>query len=201
MSKNFIIKAKFGSYHIGKHISLLHPEMARAIESPLGEDVNEYYLKKLEYLHHHGQLKKDTFCVEFWATNRQALIVLSYVTSHWRLRTERSYRVHVFVPIYHRRVFTFQNTALSAYIPGMANLARSIHCCPSLFCTLCCEEYVCVCIYIYTHTYLTAYRLYMNYRCYQITLQRNIFTQIGPVRSVDWISSLGRRPGGDWANT
>ena len=31
----------------------------------------------------------------------------------------------------------------------------------------------------YTHTYLTAYRLFMNYLCYQITLQWNIFTQIG----------------------
>ena len=36
-----------------------------------------------------------------------------------------------------------------------------------------CKEHV----YIYTH-YLTAYRLYMNYRCYQITLQWHIFTQI-----------------------
>ena len=31
---------------------------------------------------------------------------------------------------------------------------------------------------VYTHTYLTAHRLYMNYRWYQITLQWNIFTQI-----------------------
>ena len=30
----------------------------------------------------------------------------------------------------------------------------------------------------HTHTYLTAYRLYMHYRCYQITLRWNIFTQI-----------------------
>jgi hypothetical protein len=29
------------------------------------------------------------------------------------------------------------------------------------------------------NTHLTAYRLYINYRCYQITLHRNIFTQIG----------------------
>ena len=33
-------------------------------------------------------------------------------------------------------------------------------------------------MYIHTHTYLTSYRLYMNYSCYQITLQWNIFTQI-----------------------
>ena len=38
-----------------------------------------------------------------------------------------------------------------------------------------CEEHV----HTHTHTHnLTAYRLYMNYRCYQITLQYNIFTQI-----------------------
>ena len=42
--------------------------------------------------------------------------------------------------------------------------------------------------YVYSiYTYLTAYRLYMKYRCYQITLQWNIFTQIGAVRSVNWI--------------
>jgi len=33
--------------------------------------------------------------------------------------------------------------------------------------SLYCEEYV----HIYTYTYLTAYRLYMNYRCYQITMR------------------------------
>ena len=32
---------------------------------------------------------------------------------------------------------------------------------------------------IYTHTYLTVYTLYMNYRYYQIKLQWNILTQIG----------------------
>ena len=38
---------------------------------------------------------------------------------------------------------------------------------------------------------MTPYRLYMNYRCYQITLQSNIFTQIGAVRSVDWVFIIG----------
>ena len=47
------------------------------------------------------------------------------------------------------------------------------------------EQHVCIC------TYLTAYRLYMNYRCYQITLQWNIFTQIGAVRRFDWIFIVG----------
>jgi hypothetical protein len=41
------------------------------------------------------------------------------------------------------------------------------------------------------HTYLTAYRLYMNYRCQQITLQWSIFTQIGAARSVDRIFISG----------
>ena len=36
-----------------------------------------------------------------------------------------------------------------------------------------CEEY------LHTLVYLTAYRLYMNYRCYQITMQWHIFIQIG----------------------
>jgi hypothetical protein len=36
-----------------------------------------------------------------------------------------------------------------------------------------------VSVFSRTHTYLTAYRLYMNYRCYQTTLQWNIFKQIG----------------------
>jgi len=66
---------------------------------------------------------------------------------------------------------------------------------------VCVHVYICVCvcvyIYIYTHTYihtytyLTVYRLCMNYRCYQMTLQWNIFTQIGAVRSVDWIFIVG----------
>ena len=38
---------------------------------------------------------------------------------------------------------------------------------------------------------MTAYRLYMNYRWYQITLQCNIFTKIGAVRSSDWIFITG----------
>ena len=41
----------------------------------------------------------------------------------------------------------------------------------------------------------------MNYRCYQITLQWIIFTQIGSVAK-RWLGTYhwGRRPGGDWAN-
>jgi hypothetical protein len=46
-----------------------------------------------------------------------------------------------------------------------------------------------LCMYIYR--YLTPYRLYMNYRCYQTTRQWNIFTQIWAVRNVDWIFIVG----------
>jgi len=53
-----------------------------------------------------------------------------------------------------------------------------------------------VCTYI--HTYLTAYILYMNYRCYQMALQWNFYTQIGAVRSVDRIFIVGAPA---WANT
>ena len=52
--------------------------------------------------------------------------------------------------------------------------------------------YIFIYIYIYTHnTCLTPHSLYMNYRCYQITLQWNIFTQIGAVRSADRIFIIG----------
>ena len=40
---------------------------------------------------------------------------------------------------------------------------------------------------MHVYTNLSSQRLHMNYRCYQITLQCNIFTQIGAVRSVDRI--------------
>ena len=88
--------------------------------------------------------------------------------------------------------------------PGLANLR---HTCPKWHVAvtavpifvfllpdqcLCIVKNMCICTYVC----MTLYRLFMNYRCYQITLQWNIFTQIGAVQSVDWILSLGRRPGG-----
>jgi len=72
-------------------------------------------------------------------------------------------------------------------------LTSSIHCCPNIFYSSApptspyCEHNV----YTRTYTYLTVYRLYMNYRCYRITLQRNTFTQIGAVRSVNWVFIVG----------
>jgi len=44
---------------------------------------------------------------------------------------------------------------------------------------------VCVCVSVWLR------RDFMNYRCYQVTLQWNTFTQIGAVRSVDWIFIVG----------
>ena len=51
-----------------------------------------------------------------------------------------------------------------------------------------------ICVYMHN---LTAYGLYMNYRRYQIIPQWNIFTQIGAVRSVDWMFIVGV-PFGRW---
>ena len=71
---------------------------------------------------------------------------------------------------------------------GKISLAHNIHCCPS-FCYLFYPTIVSILrtIHVYIHTYLTPYRLYVNYCCYQITLQWNTFPQIWTVRSVDWI--------------
>jgi len=44
---------------------------------------------------------------------------------------------------------------------------------------------------VYIYIYLTAYRLHMNYRCYQITLQCSKFTQIGELRFIHWIFIVG----------
>jgi hypothetical protein len=61
------------------------------------------------------------------------------------------------------------------------SLARGIHCCPNLYVFLLSDRrpYTYCGEYVHIYTPLTAYRLHMNYRCYQITLQWNIFTQIG----------------------
>ena len=68
--------------------------------------------------------------------------------------------------------------------------ARGIHCCPSFFVSFAQTTVAILCTTcVYTHKYRTVCRLYMNYRCYQ-TPQGNLFTQIGVVRSVDWIFNL-----------
>jgi len=51
--------------------------------------------------------------------------------------------------------------------------------------------------------YLTAWRLYMNCLCRQIVLRVKLFTKTRERRDVLLVGYLpmGRRPGGDWANT
>jgi hypothetical protein len=63
---------------------------------------------------------------------------------------------------------------------GKISLACGIQCCPIIFKLLLPDQrlYTMKNTCIHTHTYLTSYRLYMNCRWYQITLQWNIFTQI-----------------------
>jgi hypothetical protein len=83
------------------------------------------------------------------------------------------------------------------------SLARGIHCCPSFLFLLPDQplytvKNVCICMYVY----LTAYRLNINYRSYQITLRVKPF-----YANREWCevlagySSLERRPGGELVNT
>jgi hypothetical protein len=59
-----------------------------------------------------------------------------------------------------------------------------------------CEEYV------YIYAYLTAYRMYKNYHCYHIKLPlKHFYTNQGQCEVLTRDLSLGRRHGGDWANT
>ena len=61
------------------------------------------------------------------------------------------------------------------------SLARGIHCCPISFnsfarpASLYCDTHT----HTHTHTQLTAYRMYMNYLSYQITMRMKLFTQTG----------------------
>jgi len=59
---------------------------------------------------------------------------------------------------------------------------------------------VCVCVYVYT--YLTAWRLYVHCRCYQIILRvKHFYTYRERCEVSDGYSSLSRRHGGGWVNT
>jgi len=79
---------------------------------------------------------------------------------------------------------------LSLYVSAGESVARGIRCCPSFyfFCPTNVSILWTTSVYIHIST---AYRLYMNYRCYQMALQWNIFAQSGAVRSVDWIFIVG----------
>jgi hypothetical protein len=62
--------------------------------------------------------------------------------------------------------------------------------------SLYCEEHV------HTYTYLTLYRLYMNYRCYQITMRvKHFYTNRERWEVLTGYISLRCQSGGDWVNT
>jgi hypothetical protein len=83
------------------------------------------------------------------------------------------------------------------------SLARCIHCCPSFLnsftlpASLYCEEYVRACVCPYIYTYVAAYRLYMNYRCYQITLRvKDFYTNLERCEVLTGYLSFGPWPDG-----
>ena len=60
---------------------------------------------------------------------------------------------------------------------------------------------MCVCVCVCVCIQMTAYRLYLNYRCYQIVLQlKHFYTNWEGCEVLTGYLSLGRWPGGDWAN-
>jgi hypothetical protein len=61
---------------------------------------------------------------------------------------------------------------------GKIFLAQGMHCCPKFMCLLPYNRHHNIVHNVCMYTHLTTYRLYMNYRCYQITRQGNILTQI-----------------------
>ena len=84
---------------------------------------------------------------------------------------------------------------------GKISLARGIHRCPNVFISLVRPTSVYCEAYVFTYTYPTAKRPYMNYRCYQITLPvKHFYTNQECCEVLAGCLSLGRRPGGDWAN-
>jgi hypothetical protein len=61
---------------------------------------------------------------------------------------------------------------------------------------------MCVCVCVCVCTYLSAYILYMNYRCYQISLRvKHFYTNWKRCEVLIGYLSVSRRTGGDWENT
>jgi len=55
--------------------------------------------------------------------------------------------------------------------------------------------------YVYIYMYLTVQRLYMNYRCYQVTLQvKHFYTNQEQCEVSTGYLSLRRQPGSNWVN-
>ena len=68
---------------------------------------------------------------------------------------------------------------------GKVLSSRRIHCCPGIFYSLCPTSVSVLWIFC-IYTYMTAYILYMNYRCYQIKTESETFLhKSGAVRSVE----------------
>jgi len=64
-----------------------------------------------------------------------------------------------------------------------------------------CPISVCIMWRMCIHTHIWLRRLYMNYRCYQIALRvKHFYANRERCEVLGGYSSLGRWPGGDWAN-
>jgi hypothetical protein len=79
------------------------------------------------------------------------------------------------------------------------SMARCIQCSLEFFCPTSIYTLWIICVY---YTYLTAYRLYVNYRCYQITLRvKHFYTNQEHHEVLTGSLSLGCLRGGEWSNT
>ena len=86
---------------------------------------------------------------------------------------------------------------------GKISLARCIHCATACFVLTLPDQrlYIVQNMCVYIHTYQTAYRLYTNYRCYPNNTAVKHLNKSERCEVLTGYLSLGRRPGGDWANT
>jgi len=85
---------------------------------------------------------------------------------------------------------------------GKISLARCIHCATACFVLTLPDQrlYIVQNMCVYIHTYQTAYRLYTNYRCYPNNTAVKHLNKSERCEVLTGYLSLGRRPGGDWAN-
>jgi hypothetical protein len=75
-------------------------------------------------------------------------------------------------------------------------MAHGIHCCPK-FLFLLPDQHLYTVKNVYIYTNLTAYRLYTNYRCYQILLRvKHFYTNLERCEVLLLYLLLGRLPGG-----
>ena len=96
-------------------------------------------------------------------------------------RTKKKTRVDFFWHV------TFTDVKIFISFPRLTSVYREVH--------------VHIYRHTYTDTYLTAYRLYMDYRCYQMILQvKRFYTNRERCDVLTGYLSLGRRLGGYLAN-